>query len=250
MSLQSKEMVIGDVVKYELPHELARSKVHITCIPAATVGLVVGEILEPGGAVGQVHTITALAAAPDPSAGTFKLGYKGQWTTAIAFDALVGAVKDAFELLSTVVDTVTVGAQIDTLGAAPVTITWTTAGKKDVIEFDGRELLDGSIYMGDVGVTEPTCLISTGGSTAAESAKILATGANADYILLEKVTLADLKAEANIERAVISKGECIVDGDNLFGLSTALVDAKAALVARGITIRTEPTIYQSGPPTS
>lgn len=250
MSVQNKETVIGDVVKWELPHEIARGKVHITCIPGATVGLVVGEILEPGAAVAQIHTMTALAGALDPDAGTFKLGYKGQWTGAIAYDEVVGTVKSTFEALSTVTDTVTVGAQIDTLGAAPLTITWSTAGKKDDIEIDGRLMIDGAVYMGVPGVTQPSLVISTGGSTAAGSGIILATGANADYILLEKVILADLQTDGLIERAVITKGDCILDGDNLFGLAAELAGAKTALIARGMTIRTEPTLYQSGVPTS
>ncbi len=241
MSVQNKEMVIGDVVKFELPHELARSKIHITCIPGATVGLVVGELLEPGGAVAQIHTFTTGADAPNSDAGTYKLGYKGQWTTALAFNASAADIKTAFELLSTVTDTITASAAHDNA----VTITWTTAGKKAVINADHRLLTDGGIVM-----TSTTLDISTGGSVAATSAIIIATGANADYILLEKVTLAELQTGADIERAAISKGDCIVDGDNLFALAAELAGAKAALVARGITIRTEPTIYQSGPPTA
>ena len=125
------------------------------------------------------------------------------------------------------------------------TITWGTAGKKDIINVDARLLLDGAVVMTDL-----VAPISTGGSTAAGSGKILATGANADYVLLEKVLLADLQAVGLIERAVMSKGDCILDGDNLFAVAAELAGGKAALVARGMTIRTEPTIYQSGPPTS
>ena len=241
MSTQTKEVVIGDVVKWELPHEMARSKVHITCIPGATVGLIVGEILEPGGAVAQIHTFTTGADAPNSDAGTYALGYKGQWTTALAFNADAAAIKAAFEALSTVTDTITASAAHDNA----VTITWTTAGKKAIIDYDGRLLTDGGIAM-----TSTTLDISTGGSVAASSAKIIATAANADYILLEKVTLADLKIGADIERAVISKGDALINGDSLFCLAAELAGSKTALIARGITIRTEPTIYQSGPPTS
>ena len=240
MTTQNKEMVIGDVVKWELPHELARTKVHITCIPGATVPLVVGEILEPGGAVAQISTFVTGDTA---DGGTFKIGYNGQWTTALAWNASAADIKTAFELLSTVTDTITASAAF----ANATTITWGTAGKKSQIDYDGRLMLDGAVVMDSDRVT---LLITTGGSVAASSAIILATAANADYILLEKVTLADLQVEANIERAVITKGDCIVDGDNLFGLAAELAGAKTALIARGITIRTEPTIYQSGPPTS
>ena len=172
MSLQTKEMVIGDVVKYELPHELARSKVHITCIPGATVGLVVGEILEPGGAVAQIHTTDTKGNTAD--GGTFKLGYKGQWTTALAFGVTLADAKTAFELLSTVTDTVTFSASPMINGT---TCTWGTAGKKATIEVDGRLLLDLAVVMDDA-----TLAISTGGSVAASSAKILATAPKADYI--------------------------------------------------------------------
>ena len=244
MSKQTKEMVIGDVVKWETPYEIARMKLHITQIPAATVGLVVGEILEPGGAVAQIHTFAALAGAPTADGGTYRLGYKGQWSAAIAYNANAATCKTAFELIPTVLaeDTVTFSAAACVTGS---TCTWTTAGKKDKIEVDARLLLDGAVAM--TGATFP---VTTGGSTAAGSGKILATGGNADYVLLEKVTLADLIAEPLIERAVIYKGECILDGDNLFGLAAELAAAKTALIARGMTIRTEPTIYQAGPPTS
>ncbi len=241
MSTQNKEMVIGDVVKWEMPHELARAKVHITNIPGATVGLIVGEILEPGGAVAQIHTTANVAAAPTADGGTYKLGYNGQWTTALAWNATLATAKTAFELLSTVTDTVTFSAAPAVTGT---TCTWATAGKKAKIDVDSRLLLDGAVVM------TMTAPVTTGGSTAAASAKIIATGANADYILLEKVTLADLQTELNIERAVITGGECIVDGDNLFALAAQLAGAKTALIARGITIRTEPTLYQSGPPTA
>ncbi|KKM83310.1 hypothetical protein LCGC14_1310800 [marine sediment metagenome] len=242
MTTQNKEMVIGDVVKWELPHELARTKVHITNIPGASVGLVVGEILEPGGAVAQVHTFAAIASAPLADGGTYKLGYKGQWTTAMAWNETLGNAKTAFEALSTVTDTITFSAEPCITGS---TGTWATAGKKAKINVDARLLLDGALDMD--GSTFP---VTTGGSVAASSAKIIATGANADYILLEKVTLTDLQTELNIMRTVISKGDCIVDGDNLFALAAELAGSKAALVTRGITIRTEPTLYQSGIPTS
>ena len=241
MSTQVKEIVIGDVVKWELPHELARTKVHITVIPGATLALVVGELLEPGGAVAQIHTTANVAGAPTADGGTYKLGYKGQWTTALAWNATLATAKTAFELLSTVTDTVTFSAAPAITGT---TCTWATVGKKAKIDVDSRLLLDAAVVM------TMTCPVTTGGSVAASSAKIVATGANADYILLEKVTLADLQTELNIERAVIKGGECIVDGDNLYAVAAQLAGAKTAMIARGVTIRTEPTIYQAGPPTS
>ncbi len=248
MTTQNKEIVLGDVVKWELPHELCREK-RVVSRDLTGTGLAVGECCEPDSAVAQVHTITALVGAPDPDSGTFKLGYKGQWTAAQAFDETVGNLKTAFEALSTVTDTITFGAQIDTLGASAITVTWGTAGPKDEIEIDGRLMLDGAVTMGVAGVTEPTFLVTTIGSTV-PAMVVIATGANATGILLEKVTQAEIRAGNNIERAFLVKGDAIVNSDELTVLAAQKTNALTALVALGITMRTEPTIYQSGPPTS
>lgn len=249
MSTQTKEIVIGDVVKWELPHEYCRANKNISRDLTATVGLNVGEILEADAAVAQITTITALAAAPDPDAGTFKLGYRGQWTAALAFDALVATLKAALEGLSTVTDTVTFSDAIDTLGAAAVTITWGTAGQKDEVEIDGRLMTDGGVAMGEPGVTEPSCVVTTIGSTTAEVVIAVGTG-DATCILLEKVTLADLQGKNDLNRACLLRGSCIVDSDAVTVLAAEKADALIALTALGIQFRTEPTIYQSGPPTS
>lgn len=237
MSVQTKEIVIGDVVKWELPHEYCRVKKNVSRDLTATVALPVGQLCEPDGAVAQIHTVTT---ALDPDGGTYKLGYKGQWTTALAWDANAAAIKAAFELLSTVTDTITASAAMDNA----VTLTWTTAGQKEEIEYDGRLLLDGAVV-----ILALTIDVSTIGSTAAEMV-IVATGGNATGVLLEKVTLADLKASNNISRAFLVRGSAIVDSDQVTVVAAQKATALAALVALGIQMRTEPTIYQSGPPTS
>jgi len=237
MSTQTKEVVLGDVVKYELPFELCRAKLRIKRILAATAGLEVGAIVEPATAVAQIHTYaSALGFVPD--GGTYRLGYKGQWTTALAYDANAAAIKAAFELLSTVDDTITASATCQIAD----TITWATAGVKDEIQVDARLLTDGGVVCSDY-----VCPVTTAGSVVATDVIALATGANATAILLEKVTLADLIAKNNIERAFLVKGPSFVDGDQLSGAAAQLAAGKTALAALGITIRTEPTIYQSGP---
>lgn len=238
MSTQNKEIVIGDVVKWELPHQYCRSNLVISRDLAATAGLAVGELLEPDAAVAQIHTAsTALTA----DGGTYRLGYKGQWTTAIAWNGNAAAVKAAFELLSTVTDTVTASAAMS-INAS--TLTWTTAGPKDEVEVDARLLLDGAVVMTDL-----VAPVSTIGSVAT-SQVLIATGANCTSILLEKVTLADLLVGNNIKRACLVRGSAIVDSDQTTVLAAQKAAALAALVALGIQMRTEPTIYQSGPPTS
>lgn len=235
---QTKEIVLGDVVKWELPHEYCRANKNVSRDLAATVGLACGEIMEADAAVAQIHTSsTALTA----DGGSYKLGYKGQWTAAIAWDGNAAAVKAAFELLSTVVDTVTASAALSINGS---TLTWTTAGQKDEVEVDARLLLDGAVVMADL-----VCPVTTIGSTTAEVVIAVGTG-DATCILLEKVTLADLKASNNINRACLVRGSAIVDSDQVTVLAAEKADALIALTALGIQFRTEPTLYQVGPPTS
>lgn len=239
MSTQVKERVLGDTLKWETPHEYCRSNLVISRDLSATEGLDVGELLEPDTAVAQVHTGTNTAGGPLADGGTYRIGYKGQWTTALAWNASAATIKTAFELLSTVTDTITFSAAICITGS---TATWGTAGPKAEIDFDTRLLLDGAVVMGSLAP------VSTIGSLVA-SRVIIATGANATSILLEKVTLADLLIGNNIERACLVRGAAIVDSDEVSVLAAEKAAALTALIALGVQFRTEPTIYQSGPPT-
>lgn len=240
MAVQTKEVVVGDVVNWELPNYLCRKAIPIKRVLAATKALVVGECMEPATAVAQIHTITTFADAPTADGGTYRLGYKGQWTTALAWDANAAAIKAAFELLSLVTDTITASAAFGTT----VTITWTTAGQKDEIGLDARLLLDGTVAM-----TSATLTVTTPGSAATDNV-IIATGGNVNGILLEKVTLEDLKTLNNIKRTFLVEGDAEVNGNNLYTIAAQLAAAKTALVALGIRVRAEATIYQVGVPVS
>ena len=234
MSVQTKDVALGDVVLYETPLEYCRVNMRISRDLAAAADIPVGGVLEPDGAVAQVHTYTCTAVA---DGGTYKLGYKGQWTTALAFDANAAAIKAAFEALSTVDDTITASAAL----VSGTTITWTTNGAKDEIDIDARLLTDGGVSMdGDSAIA-----VTTIGSTASD-AVILATGANADYILLEMVTKEELLVGNNIERAVLTRGPAVVDWTQCSGAAAQMAAAKTALIARGIDCRTEATTYSSG----
>lgn len=241
MSTQNKETVLGDVVKWENPHEYCRSSLVISRdLTAPAAGLPVGECLEPDTAVAQIHTTTNTAGAPTADGGTFRLGYKGQWTTALAFGVTLGDAKTAFELLSTVTDTITFSASPAITGT---TATWATTGPKAEIEWDTRLLLDGAVVCGTLSP------VSTIGSLVA-SQVVIATGSNATSILLEKVTQAQLLVGNNIRRACLVRGSSIVDSDQLTVLAAQKADALTALIALGIQMRTEPSIYQLGPPTA
>lgn len=238
MTVQTKEIVVGDVVNWELPNYLCRKAIPIKRVLAATKALVVGECMEPATAVAQIHTITTFADAPTADGGTFRLGYKGQWTTDLDFDETAANIKTAFELLSLVTDTITVSAPF----ATTVTITWGTAGQKDEIGLDARKLLDGTVAM-----TSATLTVTTEGSTATDNV-IIATGGNVNGILLEKVTLEDLKGQNNIKRAFLTRGDAEVNGNNLYTIAAQLAATKTALEVLGIRVRAEATIYQVGVP--
>jgi len=237
MSTQNKEIVLGDVVKWEQPYEYCRESRIVSRDLAAARDLNVGELCEPDTAVAQVHTFAAIATAPLADAGTYKLGYKGEWTTALAWDANANACKAAFELLSTVTDTITFSAAACITGS---TATWTTSGPKDEIEVDARLLTDGEVTM--AGSTMP---VTTIGSLVA-SMVITATGANVTGILLEKVTQADLLVGNNIERPFLVRGAAIVNSDECTCLAAQKAAGIAAMVALGVQMRTEPDILSSG----
>ena len=101
MSLKEKAICIGDIIKWETPHEYCRVNKRVSRNLTAALALPVGEIMEPDGAAAQVHTFDMDSpSAWDPDGGTYKLGYKGEWTTALAYNASANDIKTAFELLS------------------------------------------------------------------------------------------------------------------------------------------------------
>jgi len=241
MTTQNKETVIGDFLVSEEPREYCRSTLVISRdLAAPAAGLACGELLEPDTAVAQIHTVANVAGAPTADGGTYRLGYKGEWTTALAWNADAAAVKAAFELLSTVTDTITASAAGAVTGT---TITWTTAGPKDEIDVDSRLLLDGAVVM------TMTAPVSTIGSLAT-SQVVCATGGNVTAVLLEKVTQADLLVGNNIRRACLVRGDAIINSDFVTVLAAQKAAALAALLALGIVSRSGSTIYQSGPPTA
>ncbi len=243
MSTKTKSLVLGDVVKYEEPFEMARLSKVITRVPGATLALPVGEMMEPAGAVACIATTTNSVGGPTADGGTYRLGYEGEWTTALAWNATLATAKTAFELIPKVLalDTVTFSAAPAITGT---TCTWATAGKRSDIDVDSRLLLDGAVVMEmEMGNTTP-------GSVAATDVVLCATGGNVTGILLAPVTLLDLQTNNNIRRPFLVKGASLVNGDNLYTIAAQLATAKAAMVALGVTIRTGATLYQSGPPTS
>jgi len=69
---------------------------------------------------------------------------------------------------------------------------------------------------------------------------VLATGANADSILLEKVTAEDLAAD-DVSALCLVRGPAVVDGNNLTIANGEETDALAALKGLGILNSASPT---------
>ena len=63
---------------------------------------------------------------------------------------------------------------------------------------------------------------------------IVATGANCDAILIEPVSLVDLKAAAVVKRACLVRGPAVIDSDHLSVDSGEKADALTALAALDI----------------
>jgi len=240
MATKEKPVCFGDVVKSMSAHALCTEQRHITMVAAATLPLVVGEMMEPDTAVAQIETYTCAGTA---DGGTFALGFEGAWSAPIAFNANAAAIKAAFELLPTVIATgltVTASAALVT----GTTITWSAAAHLSGIDIDARLLTDGGVSMeGDSAIA-----ITTPGTLVADMV-ICATGGNVTGVLLEDVDLLELQTNPLIERAflVASDGVAIVDGDNLYAVAAQSAAAIAAIDAlAGINVRYEPNIFSSG----
>jgi len=203
---------------------------------AIGVAMVAGELCEPDTDVAQIHTVDQDGGAMLADGGTFRLGYKGEWTTDIAWNASAATTKTAFELLTTVTDTITFSAAYPITGT---TATWTTAGPKAEIEWDPALLLDSAVVM------TTRSPVSTIGSLVA-SMVLVATGASVTGILLKAVSEDDIQNNNNIERAFLVRGAAICDSDQIYCIAAQKAAGLAAMVALGVQMRQEPDIYTAG----
>lgn len=239
---KTEGIVIGDVVKFELPMAYCRQEAVVGKITGATAKLPVGQLMEPSSAVAEVQTSTLGALM---TAGTFRLGYKGQWTPELVFTSTTAEIKAALEALSTVeVDDITPEAlhEPDT----ELTCTWTFA-----IALGNVPMLQMDITNATMATKTVIIVETVTGALVAEKI-VCATGANCDCILLEEVTLDELKSDWSHElrRAFLVRGSAIVNSDRVTIATAQKVAALAALVALGIQFRTEAEQVEVGTPSS
>lgn len=239
---KTEGIVIGDVVKFELPMAYCRQEAVVGKITGATAKLPVGQLMEPSAAVAEVQTSTVGSLM---TGGTFRLGYKGQWTADIAFDASVAETKTALELLSTVaVDDIVQEAlhEPDT----ELTCTWTFA-----IALGNVPMLQMDITNATMATKTVVIVETVTGALVAEKI-VCTTGGNCDCILLEEVTLDELKSDwyHELRRAFLVRGSAIVNSDRVTIVVAQKATAIAALEALGIQFRTEAEQVEIGTPSS
>ena len=244
MSEKVKPIAIGDVILSEAPRHYCRTDHPVTRDLAATIGLVPGQAMDfTGGAVAAVQTVTMAVAS---ASGSFRIGYKGQWTTILAWGDVFGTINTALDVMvalsgGTAGDIVYAGATFITTG----TFTFlNTLGNVETLVIDTRLLLT-------AGAVEAVATIAT--TTAGElttGKEWSTTTANADSILLEKVTLTDL-INANgtkLRRSFLTRGPSTVNADKVTCPAGTVASLVTALEALGIQCHRTATLSEVGTP--
>jgi hypothetical protein len=174
-------------------------------------GVTLKQAVPSASAINEVQSLATSTA----TGGTFKLSFKGETTTALAFSATAATIQTALRLLSTIAPvgvTVTGGAA----NAAPVVFTFggTLAGQDvPLIEFDGALLTGGT----STGVTVTTKGSVAGVSEVLQGTFVIPDTANPGYykVALTGDTIDDF---ANSISGFTMASVNIADGDVTVGL--------------------------------
>ena len=247
MAELGKGVTTGNVILSEAPLHECRSDLFVVRDLAATEGIPAGTAMEPSIA-GAVAAIQTVATAGTADGGTYRMGFQGIWTAPIAWNAVAGTVKTAFELISGtyngVAITITASAAASINGT---TITFVnTMGNMPEIEMDGRLLLDGAVVMDDIVLTTTTV-----GELAVHMEPAV-TGGNTSGILLEPVSLSDrlLGSQWPLRRSFLVRGPSVINGDAMVVPVAQRAAALAALLALGVVAESQPTMVNTGTPRS
>ena len=243
-----KGLAIGDVILSEAPMHYCRCDHEVTRELAATVGLAAGQAMDfTAAAAAAVQTYASVLTA---DGGTYRIGYKGIWTTILAWDATIAQMNTALDVMVALSGGTAGDIVVANVGGNLLittnTFTWlNTLGNPESLEFDQRLLTDGGVTM------EGDWLIPT--TTAGELTTMkewATTTANADSVLLEPVTLADLQGAngQSLRRSFLTRGPSVVNADAVTcpaGTKAALV---TALLGVGIVSQREPVNTTEGTP--
>lgn len=260
MSTLNKGPALGDVVLYETPRDICREQYEVTRVLAATLPLEIGTPLDFDAAVAAVQTYTTNGGFV-ADGGSYRLGYNGDWTIVLAWNANVAAINAALDVLVAISggaagDIVHANVGGDLLISTNTFTFLNTLGNVPEILLDLRLMTDGGVAYPLNFANLSTILTTTVGELATMK-MIAAAAADTDAILLERVSLTDLQNASGekLRRACIMRGHCVVNATEIakqgraqtaaFGTAVA---TQTALVALGINARLEPLQGDEGTP--
>ncbi len=255
MSVSSKVVTIGDVILSEESRHYCRGDFEVTRDLAATVGLVPGQAMDfTAGAAAAVQTYSTLLARV-ADGGSYRLGYKGFWTIALAWNANVAAINAALDIMvalsgGTAGDIVHANVGGDLLIATNTFTFLNTLGNPEDIAMDFRLLTDATFP----GISlQGYGLMTT--STVGELTTMkewATTTANIDSILLEPVSLLDLQGArgSQLKRSFLVRGPATVNADAITCPAGTVASLVAALLALTPSIvgQREATMTNKGTP--
>ncbi len=258
MSTIVKGPALGDVVLYETPANICREEYEVTRVLAATLPYEVGTPMDFDAAVAAVQTYTTNGGFV-ADGGTYRLGYKGYWTTILAWNLNVAGINAALDVLVVLSggvagDIVHANVGGDLLIATNTFTFLNTLGNVPEIVLDERLLTDATVPI-NIG---STCLTTTVGELATMK-MISVAAANTDAVLLERVSLTDLQNASGekLRRAFIMRGHVVLNATKIadegrkhtaaFGTAAATA---TALIALGMGARVEPIMIDEGTPSA
>ena len=258
MATLTKGPALGDIVKYETPGLICREEYEVTRVLAAALPYEVGTPMDFDAAVAAVQTYTTNGGFV-ADGGTYRLGYKGYWTAALAWNANVAAINAALDLLVVLSggvagDIVHANVGGDLLISTNTFTFLNTLGNVPEVLLDERLLTDATVPI-NVGST----ILTTTVGELATMKMVSVAAANSDCILLERVSLTDLQNASGekLRRPFIVRGHCVVDATKIadegrkhtpaFGTAA---QCRAAYVALGIEARLEPVMINEGTPSA
>jgi len=260
MAVSSKTRSIGDIILSEAPRHYCRSDHEVTRDLAATVGLVAGQAMDfTAAAVAAVQTYTT-AGGFVADGGSYRIGWMGFWTTALAWDANIVAINAALDVMvvlsgNTAGDIVCANVGGDLLISTNTFTFLNTEGNVEDIVLDLRLMTDGGLTYAAI----QAATLGAGGFIATTTAGELTTGkewatttANIDSILLEPVSLTDLQNGdgETLKRSFLTRGPATVNADAITCPAGTVAAAVAALLALTPSIigQREATMTNAGTP--
>lgn len=250
MAVKTKGPAIGDIILSEAARHYCRCDHPVTRELAATVGLVPGQAMDfTAAAVAAVQTYTSVGTA---DGGTYRIGYKGQWTTILAWNANVAAINAALDIMVVLSggaagDIVHANVGGDLLITTNTFTFLNTLGNVEDVVIDMRLLTDGGVNMHTLQAGANPIATTTAGelTTGKEYAT---TTANADSILLEAVSLDDLRGadQESLRRSFLTRGPSTINADAVTCPAGTVAALVTALQALGIQCHREATMTNEG----